>query len=323
MLETKAIMQEIAEVETEHLFVKVAEKMKRFHTDIGSLDPTFQETPKVFQTVCVNLPINVLLRMVNNLMGVVGFKAIVGGQRIGVDSTASRNMVSDFPVQSFLAASWNYHSSDFPPALQDSEDGGFVVSASTSYAAAADESMHIPRLAADEGFIHFDVASVPADLHKRAGLHSKANPVEHEPSGFLGDTESAGHFVRTNSVLAVGYHPDRHKPFIQRQRRIFKDSPDLDAELPMVVDALALPLALIRQEAGVLPATNWASDPIGPTHLGDQAQAVIGIREVEDGLLECSWLSHGVPHTQNTTTSRLICQVYYCQDLTRESPGGP
>ncbi len=49
---------------------------------------------------------------------------------------------------------------------------------------------------------------------------------------------------RTDSVLVVNYRPDRREPLLQRDRGILHDSADLDRELPVMVDGLALPSAL-------------------------------------------------------------------------------
>jgi hypothetical protein len=47
--------------------------------------------------------------------------------------------------------------------------------------------MHVPRFAADEGFVHLDFASEHST--GEVILHGKPNPVEHEPSSFLGDAK--------------------------------------------------------------------------------------------------------------------------------------
>lgn len=178
-------------------------------------------------------------------------------------------------------------------AFENPHDCGLVFAASGSNSPLVLFLVHIARLAADESLVHFDFATGTTQLDERAGLHRKANPVQHEPCGLLGDAKSAGHFVGTDSVFAIGNHPNSDKPLVQRQRRILKDSPDFDRELPFGVDALALPLALILEEHGVLAATSGADhDAIWPAQLDHELEAVIGIREMDDCLLEGSGLFH-------------------------------
>jgi len=51
MLESKSIMQHLAEVVPEHLFVQIPEQVERLHADIGSLEAALQEAPEVFESV--------------------------------------------------------------------------------------------------------------------------------------------------------------------------------------------------------------------------------------------------------------------------------
>ena len=73
-----AVIHVFAIVETEHLFVKVTEKMKRFHANVGSVNSALQQTPEVLQAVGVNLSVYVLLGMVDHLLGEICVQAIVG-----------------------------------------------------------------------------------------------------------------------------------------------------------------------------------------------------------------------------------------------------
>ena len=120
--------------------------------------------------------------------------------------------------------------------------------------------------------------------------------MKHEPCGLLSDAESACDFVGTDAVLAVRNHPHSGKPLVERHGRILKDGADLDGELPLSVDALALPLALIREEHEHPSATSRAFNAIGPAAADHELEAIIGIREVDDGLLECLWALFIVSH---------------------------
>ena len=67
-----------------------------------------------------------------------------------------------------------------------------------------------------------------------------------------------------------------------------------------------------RDEAHVLAVTSGAHDAIRPAPRNHEGEAVIGIGEVNDGLLKCLWLFHGVPHSQRVCRRELLSQVYYC-----------
>src|SRR5208337_2439492 len=86
VLETKSIVGQFAEVEAEYLLVQVPEQMEGFHAHIGALDSALKETPEVFEPVSVNLPVNVLLGMVDYLMlEILMLQSLIGKKRIGVD----------------------------------------------------------------------------------------------------------------------------------------------------------------------------------------------------------------------------------------------
>ncbi len=59
-----------AVIETEHLFIKVTEQMKRLYTNVGSSQPALEQRPEVLKAVRVYAAIYVLLRMIDDLMRV-------------------------------------------------------------------------------------------------------------------------------------------------------------------------------------------------------------------------------------------------------------
>jgi len=101
--------------------------------------------------------------------------------------------------------------------------------------------VHVPGLAADEGFIHFDFGSRPAKFHERAFLQGQPDSLEHEPRGFLRDAEAPVNLVGTDAVLAVHQHPDGRKPLVQAERRVLEDSAGLERKLLLRVPFVALP----------------------------------------------------------------------------------
>src|SRR5207249_453425 len=87
--------------------------------------------------------------------------------------------------------------------------------------------VHVASFPTDVSFVCFYLAG---ELREGSGLHRKPNPVKHEPRSFLRDADLPVNLVRADSILAVGYHPDRSKPLIKSNRRIFKNRSDLDGE---------------------------------------------------------------------------------------------
>src|SRR5579863_705921 len=69
-------------VVTELQFIQVPEQMKRFDRNIGPIDAAFEEAPEILKSIGMYLAANVFNRMVNNLMSVLGLKAIVRPQCI-------------------------------------------------------------------------------------------------------------------------------------------------------------------------------------------------------------------------------------------------
>lgn len=146
-------------------------------------------------------------------------------------------------------------------------------------------AVHLPRFAANESFVNFDFLALATQFDEGTVLHRKANAVKHEPCRLLSDAKSASHFVGADAVLAVGDHPHRNKPLVQRQRRILKDCPDLSGELPLGMLALALPDAPCGDEAYFSASACGAFDTVRPAARNHEVNAVVRTGEVNDGLL--------------------------------------
>jgi hypothetical protein len=63
-------IRHLAVIKPKRLFVNVAEQVKRFDRNIGPVDSAFQERPKVFQAVRVDVAVNVGYGVVYGLMNV-------------------------------------------------------------------------------------------------------------------------------------------------------------------------------------------------------------------------------------------------------------
>ncbi len=101
---TLAVIHVPAVVVAEGLFVKVAEKMKRFHANVGSRNATLEKRPEIFKAVSVDAAIYVLSGVVNDLMCVIACQPFIREQCIGIESRASFYMLADFTLQCLLLA---------------------------------------------------------------------------------------------------------------------------------------------------------------------------------------------------------------------------
>ena len=89
--------------------------MEWFDTNVGSRDAALQQAPEVFEAVSVNLPVYVLLGMVNDFMGVLGSQSVIGRQSVGVEGRADRDVLFNRGVESRTLAICYYGSADLPP----------------------------------------------------------------------------------------------------------------------------------------------------------------------------------------------------------------
>ena len=314
VLETKSIVSKFAEVVAENLLVQISEQVEWFHADIGALQLALEQTPEVFESVGVNLPVNVGLRVVYDLvLESLMLESLIGHERIGVDRASCLDVSADVGLEQVLFAIAYDGGANLAATLKDSLNGNLVLGASLGNPALALVGVHETGRTTDESFVYFDFLATAAELDGGTGLHRKTNPMEHEPCGFLGDAKSAANLVRANAILAIRNHPHSDKPLVERQSGVLKDSSNLDGELFLGMLALALPHATSGDEANIIPATSGAFDAIRPAALNNEVEAIIRVGKVLDGLLESFGLGvHGVPHKKNRSRNALLSQVYYC-----------
>src|SRR6476659_3982031 len=115
---------------------------------------------------------------------------------------------------------------NFSATLQSTDNDGFCSGILYAFAPAF-FGMHVTRFAADESFIDFNFAAGAAKLYEGTALDCKADAMQHEPSRLLSDAQSAMNFIRANAILAANEEPHCGKPFLKRDRRIFKDGSNL------------------------------------------------------------------------------------------------
>src|ERR1700688_888419 len=212
-----------------HLFIQVAEQVKRLDADIGSLQSALDQTPKVFESVGVNLSVNVFLGMVNNLvLESLLLKSHVGHERICIDCAASFDMGANVGLQKMFFAIADDSDANLTTAFKNALNGSLVFGASMSNPELAFVGMHVSGEATDESFIHLYFFPASAKLDELLLMQGKANAVHHEPSRLLRNAQSASNFVGTNAVLGIHDEPYRDHPLIHTNRGILKNSSYLD-----------------------------------------------------------------------------------------------
>lgn len=216
-------------IETKTFFIQISEHVEWFNADIGSPDATLQKAPEVFDPVRVNRTPDIFLSMANKVMD----EAFIV-QRVVCAVLIAVNRRSFFHVRfdnrfNFIAPVGRDNlranlALSVLSAIQQTKHGSLAESASSALNSfTATIRMHVASAATNVGFVHFDCFAFAANLHNAALTNREANAMAHVPRGFLGYTESAMDFVRTDSVLVVGDHPETSKPLVQWNRAVFKN----------------------------------------------------------------------------------------------------
>jgi hypothetical protein len=123
VLESRTVIGKFAEVVTEDLLIEITEKMKRFDADVGAFQSTLEQAPKVFESIGVNLPVNVAFGMANNLMcESLLLESHIGHERIGVDRAACCDVTVDFSMHFFFATVAYDANANFSTTFQDTHD---------------------------------------------------------------------------------------------------------------------------------------------------------------------------------------------------------
>src|ERR1035438_8448613 len=110
------------------------------------------------------------------------------------------DMLPDVRHQRFALGVLDDGSLDLPAALEDALNANLagISSAAPFERPRLAVLVHVPRLAADVGFVNLDFAAQFATVV--FVLHREANPVEHEPRGLLSDPKRPMQFPRTDAV---------------------------------------------------------------------------------------------------------------------------
>lgn len=284
-------------VKAKCLFIQIPEQVERFHADVGSVQATLQQRPKLLKSVRVDFAANLFYRVVNRFMLELTH-TFVGLQRVRKDRRSHNNVFADLVLKGLLLGVVYNLGVDLAAALQDPHDGGLILAAGAGDLRGPLALVHIPCLAADVGFVRFDLAGQFA-----AGLtlQAQADAVHHMPRALLSDSQRAVDLPRGNAVLHTGLHPDRYKPLVQTERRVFHDGSDLRAELGLRMPRLALPHATRCNKANIRRSASRADNAIRPATRNQIADAIVGIREIDYGIPKCLWFAMYFAHTSTST----------------------
>lgn len=268
-----------AGIKSKSLFVKITEQVKRFYRNVSTFDASLEQRPKVFNPVGVNVAVPVFVRVIDYVMDIFFVKLVVRAKRIAVDRRASFDVLADFAVKHSALGSLNGHCSDFAGAFQQTHYRNLAGVSRAKVLASA--HVHIPRLAADIGFINFDVAR---QLVKRSVLHGLADSMKQKPRALLSHAKGTRQFAGTDAVLRVGDQPDTSQPPIEANRRIFHDGAYLDAEL--LLARFALPQATGRKIRHFAASADRALNAVRPAKLHQEIRGVFRVSKVNNRLLQ-------------------------------------
>jgi hypothetical protein len=260
-------ISQFAPVIAEGLFIQIPEQMERLNTDVGPVQLPFNETPKVFHRVRVNIAVRVLNRMVHDDSLVFGAKPIVGLQSIAIQRGTSLNVLAYFGVQFMFAAGRHGEGTNVAATLDHTERNCLTSAARSGNNLCSTILVHITRLSADHGLINLDLAT---EFSSGLVLHGLTNTHQHEPCGFLSKSKVPANLVAADAILAVGNEPRSSQPLIQRNRRILEDRPDFNREL--LPAGTALPNSARGEKHRVLGIAVRTLNTVRPTLVNEVLQ---------------------------------------------------
>src|SRR5579862_820419 len=165
-------MHVFAIVESKRLLIDVTKKMKRLHANIGSIDATLEQTPKVLNAVSMNTTVYILHGVINHPVRVYSIKPGVRCERVSVKNGSGLNVLHNLSLKSLFLAIRNHPGPNCTAALKDTKHHCFILSTGSGDSALLDIGVHIASLATDECLIRLYLARHL--FLERAALHRKA-----------------------------------------------------------------------------------------------------------------------------------------------------
>src|SRR5579864_520283 len=267
--------------------------MERFNGNIGSFQSALYQTPKVFESVRVNLPVNVFFGMVNDAMSIFLIQSPIRMAIVRRELRAGFDIISNKGLQNVTLSILKNLSSHFAATFQNSTNDNFI-SAAFGHSGLSHFGalllVHEAGLTAYVGFIYFDV---PLKFSLCFLVQGQAESLQDEPCCFLCDLESAVNFQTAHSVLAIDQHPKSGHPLIERDWRVLHDGSNLEGELLFAViakpDAASLNEGMFRTIAA---RASYFS--IRPAQAHCVVKHALRIGKVNNRFLQCLWLFHGL-----------------------------
>src|SRR5271168_291669 len=89
-----------------HLFVQIPEQVERLDVHVSALQSALEQAPEVFESIGMNLPVNVAFGMVDNLvLESLVLESLIGHECIGVDRATRFDVSANLGLQVALPAS--------------------------------------------------------------------------------------------------------------------------------------------------------------------------------------------------------------------------
>lgn len=282
-------------VEPKHLLLYIGLQMLRARGDVRAAQSALKYRPKAFNVIGVNMLANVLVSVIDNVVNVIRLQVRVRVRGIGVDRRTAFDVIPNPRKQRLAADARNDPGAHFALAFDDAHNRRFTDRAhsfasrwlTTARTRAANL---VARPTADVGFVYFNRATKPIG---RTVRHCQPQAVQHKPRGFLRDFERPRNLARRNAITVAGEQPDRRQPLGERNRRIFKDCPNLGRELPLAVVAVPTHGFLHEGNASRSATLTRARYPIRKPNLNEEVVRCLRIgklpnrfqHRVGDGLL--------------------------------------
>src|SRR5438132_8899409 len=139
--------------------------MKRLNSNVGSTKAALQQRPEILYALHVNLSVNVLLKVVHELMIVFRFEIVVASELISHNRRAALNEVSHGSMHSGILAISDHSGFDLSAALKCADNYSLAVSTLHSNAiaeTAAFALVHVAGFTADISFVNLNRPIRPA-----------------------------------------------------------------------------------------------------------------------------------------------------------------
>ena len=253
----KGVALDVPFVQPEGKFVNVAAKVLNRDVMEGSVQAALENGPNALYPVRARHPANVLTRrMVDALLPEEQTaKAVVGRMLIRNQHGADFHIGVDSVLNRFHARTLDGHGLGSPTTFAHPEYGSLAHGAASHFQLVG--FVLISLQAADESLVNLhDTAQLIGVLAARL-----TEPLQHEPSRLLGNTNLFGELERTDSLAGGDYQIHRVNPLVQRDVRTLEDRSCANGEVQLtriatVVAVLALCDALVAFALWALHTTS-------------------------------------------------------------------